>query len=70
MGKRTSDSAPQLVGKSLKLPKEWDEELTKLRGAEMAKTGKEVSVTAMILRALDQMYKLSDKTGVKHESDA
>jgi formiminotetrahydrofolate cyclodeaminase len=69
MGKSTKE-APQLVGKSLKMPKKWDEELTKLRGAEMQSTGQEVSATTLILRALDQAYKLAEKTGVKHEDNA
>ena len=68
MGKQKQD-APRVVGKSLKMPVEWDTELTKLRGIEMAKTGQEVSTTAMILRALDQVYGLSEKTGVKLTED-
>ena len=63
MGKSKQDS-PSVVGKSLKMPIEWDKELTKLRGVEMAETGQEVSVTAMILRALDKTYGLSEKTGI------
>lgn len=53
------------VGKSLKMPFAWDQELTRIRGSEMAKTGVEVSTTTMILRALDKMYNLSEATGVK-----
>lgn len=64
MGKKKREP---VVGKSLKMPKKWDEELTKLRGTEMAKTGQEVSATMMILRALDQVYELSKKTGVSVE---
>jgi hypothetical protein len=63
MGKQKQDT-PRVVGKSLKMPVEWDRELTKLRGVEMSETGQEVSATAMILRALDQVYGLAKKTGV------
>ena len=62
MGKKQETA--RVIGKSLKMPVEWDQELTKLRGVEMAETGKEVSATAMILRALDQAYGLSKKTGI------
>jgi hypothetical protein len=68
MGKQKQD-ATRVVGKSLKMPVEWDRELTKLRGIEMTKTGQEVSVTAMILRALDQTYGLASKTGVNPAED-
>lgn len=69
MSNQPKQTEVKLVGKSFKIPEAWDKELIKLRGAEMASTGQSVSLAALILRALDQTYGLTKKTGVGAEPD-
>lgn len=48
---------------TVKVPTKWHAELVKFAGSEMASTGEEVSMTDLIIRALDKAYGLFKKTG-------